>query len=235
MLPYGSGKYLGSRGHETHDRFVWNGEQGAGDIGRYQIRHLTREDIALEKGFLEQFLGPADRIPLRKTRKQDFPAHDRRQRLSDLYASRRDFGQRRLGTSDPSYLGPVGNDYNLDKEGPTAGPIPAMSTETASSKTGCRCARARAPIPTAKATCRARISRPGPTNANGGTPKPTAAKPGCSTSRPKASNRRTLDAGSHTEPHNRRPRATSRWIGRSTATTTATTGTGSPNSRFPTS
>ena len=37
--------------HETHARFVWNGEQGAGDIGRYQIRHLTREDIALEKDF----------------------------------------------------------------------------------------------------------------------------------------------------------------------------------------
>ena len=55
MLPYGSGIISGVVVHETHDRFVWYGVQGAGDIGRYQIRHLTREDIALEKDFSNSF------------------------------------------------------------------------------------------------------------------------------------------------------------------------------------
>ena len=55
MLPYGSGDISGVLVHETHDRFVWMGSQGMGDIGRYQIRHLTREDIALEKDFANSF------------------------------------------------------------------------------------------------------------------------------------------------------------------------------------
>ena len=55
MLPYGSGNISGVLVHETHDRFVWMGSKDMGDIGRYQIRHLTREDIALEKDFENSF------------------------------------------------------------------------------------------------------------------------------------------------------------------------------------
>ena len=47
MLPYGSGNISGVLVHETHDRFVWMGSKDMGDIGRYQIRHLTREDLSL--------------------------------------------------------------------------------------------------------------------------------------------------------------------------------------------
>ena len=63
-LPYGSGKISGVIVHERFSRFEWrdgadpaemDDDPTLGFIGRYQIRHLTREDIALEKDFENSF------------------------------------------------------------------------------------------------------------------------------------------------------------------------------------
>ena len=121
MLPYGSGDISGVLVHETHDRFVWMGSQDMGDIGRYQIRHLTREDIALEKDFANSFSAL-----LTEYRYGKLESHVFRPTTGDngyltftlpIEAS----GDAGAATSDPSYLGPIGNKDNLDKEGPTAG------------------------------------------------------------------------------------------------------------------
>ena len=121
MLPYGSGNISGVVVHETHDRFVWNGEQGAGDIGRYQIRHLTREDIALEKDFSNSFSALLTEYRYGKLESKIFrPTTGDNGYLTFTHPDETS-GNAGWGTSDPSYLGPVGNDYNLDKEGPTAG------------------------------------------------------------------------------------------------------------------
>lgn len=51
MLPYGSGSISGILVHEKYRPFNDNDapdEAGCGNIGRYQIRHLSKEDIALD-------------------------------------------------------------------------------------------------------------------------------------------------------------------------------------------
>ena len=121
MLPYGSGNISGVLVHETHDRFVWMGSKDMGDIGRYQIRHLTREDIALEKDFENSFSAL-----LTEYRYGKLESHIFRPTTGDngyLTFTRPDekSGDAGWGVSDPSYLGPIGNKDNLDKEGPTAG------------------------------------------------------------------------------------------------------------------
>lgn len=51
-LPYGSGKITGIVVHESYKSFEQNG-----NIGRYQLRHLTREDIDLKPDFKDNFSG----------------------------------------------------------------------------------------------------------------------------------------------------------------------------------
>ena len=119
MLPYGSGDISGVVVHETHDRFVWMGSQGMGDIGRYQIRHLTREDIALEKDFANSFSALLTEYRYGKLESRVF-----RPTTGDngyLTLPDEKSGDAGWGVSDPSYLGPIGNKDNLDKEGPTSG------------------------------------------------------------------------------------------------------------------
>lgn len=54
ILPYGSGKIHGILVHEKYRPFNDNDaplEEDCGNIGKYQIRHLHKEDIALDKSF----------------------------------------------------------------------------------------------------------------------------------------------------------------------------------------
>jgi hypothetical protein len=58
MLPYGSGKVSGIIVHETYPRFKYedtNNENTYGQIGRYQIRHVSREDIQFAENFSNSF------------------------------------------------------------------------------------------------------------------------------------------------------------------------------------
>lgn len=121
MLPYGSGDISGVVVHETHDRFVWMGSQGMGDIGRYQIRHLTREDIALEKDFANSFSALLTEYRYGKLESRVFrPTTGDNGYLTFTLPDEKS-GDAGSGVSDPSYLGPIGNKDNLDKEGPTSG------------------------------------------------------------------------------------------------------------------
>lgn len=121
MLPYGSGDISGVVVHETHDRFVWMGSPGMGDIGRYQIRHLTREDIALEKDFANSFSALLTEYRYGKLESRVFrPTTGDNGYLTFTLPDEKS-GDAGWGVSDPSYLGPIGNKDNLDKEGPTSG------------------------------------------------------------------------------------------------------------------
>ena len=121
MLPYGSGDISGVLVHETHDRFVWNGSQGMGDIGRYQIRHLTRSDIALDKEFNNGFSALLTEYRYGKLESRVFrPTTGDNGYLTHTVPNEKS-GDAGTATSDPSYLGPIGNKDNLDKEGPTSG------------------------------------------------------------------------------------------------------------------
>lgn len=121
MLPYGSGDISGVLVHETHDRFVWNGSQNMGDIGRYQIRHLTREDIALEKDFANSFSALLTEYRYGKLESRVFrPTTGDNGYLTFTLPDEKS-GDAGWATSDPSYLGPIGNKDNADKEGPTSG------------------------------------------------------------------------------------------------------------------
>jgi len=51
-LPYGSGDITGIVVHESYKSF-----EKDGNIGRYQLRHLTREEIDLKKDFADNFSG----------------------------------------------------------------------------------------------------------------------------------------------------------------------------------
>ena len=121
MLPYGSGDISGVLVHEAHDRFVWNGSQNMGDIGRYQIRHLTREDIALEKDFANSFSALLTEYRYGKLESRVFrPTTGDNGYLTFTLPDEKS-GDAGWATSDPSYLGPIGNKDNADKEGPTSG------------------------------------------------------------------------------------------------------------------
>lgn len=52
ILPYGSGNITGIVVHESYKSFEKNG-----DIGRYQLRHLTRGEIDLKQDFADNFSG----------------------------------------------------------------------------------------------------------------------------------------------------------------------------------
>ena len=121
MLPYGSGNISGVLVHETHDRFVWMGSKDMGDIGRYQIRHLTREDIALEKDFENSFSALLTEYRYGKLESHIFrPTTGDNGYLTFTHPDEKS-GDAGWGTSDPSYLGPIGNESNPDKEKPWGG------------------------------------------------------------------------------------------------------------------
>ena len=121
MLPYGSGNISGVLVHETHDRFVWMGSKDMGDIGRYQIRHLTREDIALEKDFENSFSALLTEYRYGKLESHIFrPTTGNNGYLTFTHPDEKS-GDAGWGVSDPSYLGPIGNESNPDKEKPWGG------------------------------------------------------------------------------------------------------------------
>lgn len=128
------GELSGVLVHETHDRFVWMGSKDMGDIGRYQIRHLTREDIALEKDFENSFSALLTEYRYGKLESHIFrPTTGNNGYLTFTHPDEKS-GDAGWGVSDPSYLGPIGNESNPDKEKALGGTIKGNTTETASSK-----------------------------------------------------------------------------------------------------
>ena len=234
MLPTVRGNISGVLVHETHDRFVWMGSKDMGDIGRYQIRHLTREDIALEKGFRGQLLGPPDRIPLRQARKPHLPPPTGDNGYLTFTHPDEKSGDAGWGVSDPSYLGPIGNESNPDKKKPWGGTNKGNVNGNGVVENGKQMCSDPGTNNDGKGKPDERgNSRPGPASASGGTPKPTAAKRGCSTSRRRGISTDVLSMQVAMQNRSIGGPATSGSTGRSTATTTATTGTRSPNSRSP--
>ena len=129
-LPYGSGKISGVIVHERFSRFEWrdgadpaemDDDPTLGFIGRYQIRHLTREDIALEKDFENSFSALLTEYRYGKLESHIFrPTTGDNGYLTFTHPDEKS-GDAGWGTSDPSYLGPIGNESNPDKEKPWGG------------------------------------------------------------------------------------------------------------------
>ena len=96
-------------------------DKNMGDIGRYQIRHLTREDIALEKDFENSFSALLTEYRYGKLESHIFrPTTGDNGYLTFTHPDEKS-GDAGWGVSDPSYLGPIGNESNPDKEKPWGG------------------------------------------------------------------------------------------------------------------
>ena len=129
-LPYGSGKISGVIVHERFSRFEWrdgadpaemDDDPTLGFIGRYQIRHLTRKDIALEKDFENSFSALLTEYRYGKLESHIFrPTTGDNGYLTFTHPDEKS-GDAGWGVSDPSYLGPIGNESNPDKEKPWGG------------------------------------------------------------------------------------------------------------------
>ena len=97
------------------------GSKDMGDIGRYQIRHLTRKDIALEKDFENSFSALLTEYRYGKLESHIFrPTTGDNGYLTFTHPDEKS-GDAGWGVSDPSYLGPIGNESNPDKEKPWGG------------------------------------------------------------------------------------------------------------------
>ncbi|MEG0806790.1 MAG: DUF5689 domain-containing protein [Alistipes sp.] len=121
MLPYGSGTISGVIVHESHDRFVWMGEQDMGNLGRYQLRHLTRADIALQPDFANSFSALLTEYRYGKMESHVFHPTTGDNGSLTFTLPDKATGDAGWATSDPSYLGPIGNKANFDKTGSTSG------------------------------------------------------------------------------------------------------------------
>ena len=126
-LPYGSGKLSGIVVHELFPRFEWEDnasgdDESYGYIGRYQLRHVSKSDFdGLAEDFEESFSALLTEYRYGKLESKIFrPTTGDNGYLTFTHPDETS-GNAGWGTSDPSYLGPVGNNYNLDKEGPTSG------------------------------------------------------------------------------------------------------------------
>ena len=122
-LPYGSGNMSGIIVHELFTRFEYleaaNGlidEEKAGDIGRYQIRHMSRADFKMADDLKNSFSGLITEFRYINTNginKEDgsFPStYGDGGRFRHTYTKHQiGNGLRGNGSSDYTYLGPVGN------------------------------------------------------------------------------------------------------------------------------
>ncbi len=109
ILPQGSGKVSGIIVHEKFTRFEYEDASNPddyGNIGRYQIRHLTRADIALADNVNSGFSSLLTEYQYPNiTAGVAYPTNGDNGRL---YASN---SVNVTATSDYSYLGPVGANY----------------------------------------------------------------------------------------------------------------------------
>ncbi len=121
MLPYGSGNISGVLVHEKHDRFVWEGEQNSGTIGTYQIRHLEKSDIALDPDFENSFSALLTEYRYGKLESHQFRPTTGDNGYLTHTAPDEESGDAGWATGDSSYLGPIGDRWNEDTEGPLAG------------------------------------------------------------------------------------------------------------------
>ena len=126
MLPYGQGSISGVLVHEYYDQFNWLGDLDMGYIGRYQIRHLSRSDIALAEDFSDSFSALLTEYRYGKLEsygsvegKVYRPTTGDNGYLSHTCPTAK--GEAGSAIADASYLGPIGNKDNLDKTGPTSG------------------------------------------------------------------------------------------------------------------
>ena len=109
QLPYGSGDITGIVVHENYKSF-----ERDGNIGRYQLRHLVREDIQLKKDFADNFSGLITEFRYAK-----FPGEFETTNLPNAILATKGNGELchssggELGNYSPSYfyIGTCGSSY----------------------------------------------------------------------------------------------------------------------------
>ena len=117
-LPNGSGKISGVIVHETHRSFIDNDspvEDECGNIGKYQIRHTTKEDIALEDSLSDNFSGLITEFRYVDHNGDGWwnSTYGKNGQMIHTYPGyTTSKGDRCYGTTSFSYLGPVGNNVN---------------------------------------------------------------------------------------------------------------------------
>ena len=126
-LPYGSGKLSGIVVHELFPRFEWEDnasgdDESYGYIGRYQLRHVSKSDFdGLAEDFEESFSALLTEYRYGKLESKIFrPTTGDNGYLTFTHPDEKS-GDAGWGVSDPSYLGPIGNESNPDKEKPWGG------------------------------------------------------------------------------------------------------------------
>lgn len=117
QLPYGSGKLSGVIVHETYTRFEFedtSNEDTYGNIGTYQIRHLTPADIKFNASFSNSFSELLTEFRYSnitgKTQMSTSGVPSTMQHLTDLTGDYPENAENKTvaSTMDYSYLGPVG-------------------------------------------------------------------------------------------------------------------------------
>ncbi|NDV78731.1 BACON domain-containing protein [Dysgonomonas sp. 511] len=136
-LPYGSGTVAGVVVHETFSRFAYEDtgdEETYGQIGRYQIRHMAREDITLAASFDNSFSGFVTEFRYYNVENGVLlPTTGTNGRITTTAAGKV------IGvTSDYSYLGPVGaaNIGNSNGNGVIKDDGSKLSTSTSTNSDG---------------------------------------------------------------------------------------------------
>lgn len=136
-LPYGSGTVAGIIVHETFTRFAYedtSNEETYGNIGRYQIRHLSKDDIKLATDFNNSF--SALLTEFRYCNLENgvlLPTTGTNGRITTSVANK-DI----VPTIDYSYLGPIGaaNTGNKNGNGVIKDDGTPLSTNTSSNSDG---------------------------------------------------------------------------------------------------
>jgi len=136
-LPYGSGTVSGIIVHERFTRYEFedtNDEETYGYIGRYQIRHMAKEDIQLAKDLDNSFSALLTEFRYCKLENDVLlPTNGNNGRITTTVASKVI-----TVTSDYSYLGPIGasNTGNLNGNGVIKDDGSRLSTNASTNSDG---------------------------------------------------------------------------------------------------
>ncbi len=118
-LPYGAGPMSGIIVHELYTRFAYadndsGNDETYGNIGRYQIRHVSYDDFGMKDDFndgfsalLTEFRYLANERPMQMS-----PTYGSNGSLAHTYRYANTGTTAILGITDYSYLGPVGTNAN---------------------------------------------------------------------------------------------------------------------------
>lgn len=121
QLPYGSGKLSGVVVHETYTRFEYEdtgNEDTFGNIGTYQIRHISRDDIKMEKSINNSFSALLTEFRYTKINGAELQSTTGVPSVMRHLPTKDATNTKVIGASgDFSYLGPVGADNKGNKNG----------------------------------------------------------------------------------------------------------------------